>query len=90
MIIQNNSHLTLLISVGDIMFYDFVKAKLEAGEIKVRPSAKGTGGKMDIKARGITAIAVWFLSRKEKQEIAGLSKYIAMRRRKVRYGDPDF
>jgi hypothetical protein len=88
--IQYDSYHRLLISGGDIMFYDFIKAKLEAGEIKVRPSARGTGGKVDIKARGITAIAVWFLSRKEKQQIMDLSKYVAMRRRKVRYGDPDF
>ena len=72
------------------MFYDFVKAKLEAGEIRVPPSSRDTGRKVYIKARGITAIAVWFLSRKEKQQIIDLSKYVAMRRHKVRYGDPDF
>jgi hypothetical protein len=75
---------------GEIMFYDFVKSKLEAGEIKVGSPAKGTGGKIRIEARGIAAIAVWFLSRKEKQQIAGLYKYIAMRRCKVRYSAPHF
>lgn len=71
------------------MFYDFVKLKLETGKIKVRPPARGTNGKVSIQARGITAIAVWLLSRKEKQQIATLSKYIAMRRCKVTYSDTD-
>jgi hypothetical protein len=77
-------------SGGDIMFHDFVKSKLEAGKIEVRPSARDASGSIDIKASGITAIALWFLSRKEKRQIADLSKYVAMRRRKVRWDDPDY
>lgn len=72
------------------MFYEFVKSKLETGRIKVRPPARGTDGKVSIEAKGITAIAVLFLSRKEKQQLAALSKYIAMRRCKVTYSDSDY
>jgi hypothetical protein len=72
------------------MFHDFVKSKLEAGEIKVRSSGRNENGRIDIEASGITAIAVWFLSRKEKEQIAELSKYVAMRRYQVRYNDPDY
>lgn len=72
------------------MFHDFVKSKLEAGEIKVRPSAGDARGSIDIKASGITAIAIWFLSRKERQQIAHLSKYVAMRRCGVNCDDQDF
>ncbi len=72
------------------MFHDFVKSKLEAGKITVRPSDRDTSGKSDIKASGITALAVWFLSRKERQQIVNLSKYVAMRRSKVKWDDPDY
>lgn len=67
----------------DIMFHDFVKSKLEAGKIAVRPSARNATGEIDIQASGITAIAVWFLSRKEKERIAEHSKYVAMRKYRV-------
>jgi hypothetical protein len=72
------------------MFHDFVKSKLEAGEIKVRPAAVDGNGKIEIRASGITAIAVWFLSRKEKEQIAELARYIAMRRHRVSVREPDY
>jgi CubicO group peptidase (beta-lactamase class C family) len=71
------------------MFYDFVKSKLEAGKIKVKPSTRDTGVKIYSNTKGITSIAIFLLSRKEKQQIADLSKYIAMRRYEVRYSDED-
>jgi hypothetical protein len=69
------------------MFYDFVKTKLEAGSIVVDPPSRDTDGRVNIKARGITAIAVLFLSQEEKQRIETLAKHIAMRRCRVRYGN---
>jgi hypothetical protein len=75
---------------GVNMFHDFVKSKLEAGEIKVRSSDRQGNGQIDIEASGIAAIAVWFLSRKEKEELAQLSKYVAMRSYRVSVDEPDY
>ena len=72
------------------MFHDFVKSKLEAGEIKVRAAAGHGNGKIDIQARGIAAIAVWFLSRQEKEQIAELARYVAMRRYQVSLDELDY
>jgi len=72
------------------MFYEFVKSKLEMGTIKVRPPAKGTDDKTKIEAKGLTAVAAMFLSRKEKEQLETLSKYIAMRSVKVRYYDSGY
>ena len=71
------------------MFYNYVKSKLETGSIVVDPPFRGTDGKIDIKVKGITAIAAIFLSRNEKEQIESLSKYIAMRRNKDSYYDSD-
>ncbi len=67
------------------MFYNFVKSKLEIGEIEVHLPAKGSDEKTKIKARGITALAAMFLSRNEKEQLATLSKYISMRKVRVSY-----
>lgn len=72
------------------MFYDYVKSKLEAGTVVVDPPVRGNGGNLKIKAKGIAAIAVMFLSRKEKEQIESLSKFIAMRRTRVSYYDSGY
>ena len=72
------------------MFYNLVKSKLEMGAIKVRPPARGSDEKTRIEAKGITALAAKFLSRKEKEKLEALSRYIAMRRFKVSYYDTDY
>lgn len=72
------------------MFYNFMKSKLEMGTIKVRSSAKGKNGRINIEANGLAAIAALFLSRKEKEELGTLSKYIAMRRVEVSYFNADY
>lgn len=69
------------------MFYNFVKSKLEMGAINVRPPARGSNEKTRIEAKGITAIAAMFLSRKEKEQLETLAKYISMRRVRVSYYD---
>jgi len=69
------------------MFYEFVKSKLEMGIIEVSPPSMGEN-KINIEANGITAIAAMFLSRKEKEQLQTLSKYIAMRN--VSYYDTDY
>ena len=65
------------------MFYNFVKSKLEMGAVEVRPPARGTDEKVKIEAKGITALAAMFLSRKEKEELETLQKFIGMRRVRV-------
>lgn len=67
------------------MFYEFVKTKVQTGKIKVAPDERETVDKLHVEAKGIAAIAAWFLSREEKQQIADLSKYIAMRQSEVRH-----
>ena len=66
------------------MFYEFVKSKVQAEKIKIHPPARGNDHKIHIEAEGIiTKVALLFLSEKERQQIADLSKYIAMRQSKV-------
>ena len=72
------------------MFYNFVKSKLEMGKVKIRPSVRGTDGKTKIEAKGITALAAVFLSRKEKEKLETLSKYIAMRKAGSSYYETDY
>lgn len=66
------------------MFYEYVKTKLEAGWIKVHPPTAGQDAKIRIESAGLASIAVLFLSREEKEQLATHSKYVAMRKKTVR------
>jgi hypothetical protein len=56
------------------MFYEHIKRKWQAGEIRVGLPAKGHGDKISIEAKGLTALAAGFLSQAERTQLAELAK----------------
>ncbi|MBI6605687.1 hypothetical protein, partial [Pseudomonas sp. S4_EA_1b] len=55
------------------MFYERIKAAWEAGGVRVYLPPAGQGGRVTVKAKGLLSAAVPFLTRAERERLAGFA-----------------